>query len=377
MTSIKDPKKKNWPYLFFLLVFIVLIILPIIVVGIGNQLSGYRINRNTNQYQVKGLSAIRTGIDTVCVSNSDTSRDFFIPTRSLNEWNKFQSNKPSVLTVHSSCCGDLACNGSENCTSCPGDCGACPNCYFNSDCGVPNPEWGGPWTCAVNTIRGYRISYRCTTGNCVLNYTLANYSICGGRENSRCRSSYSTCYNYCFDGTDNDSDSYIDAKDTDCGGCGNLECSSGSYCNTTTNCFSNGSSCGTGRVSVSNTCQCLNGGTFYSTSGGGGSCGSPCYYRDVPGKYVIVAPFGYNCSNGTNVTLQNCPNGSYNPPGGGASCRACGAGTHTNGMTGANSCSQCTAGYYCPRGVQIPCPSGSTSYAGARDIGGCFTGGTP
>ena len=366
MKFIENLKKKNRHNLFFLLIFIVVIVLPIIVIATGSQLAGYKINRNTSQYKVMGLSNIRTGIDIVCVTNSDASRDFFVPTRTLNEWNQFQANKPTALTVHTSCCGDLVCNGTETCVTCPGDCGSCPPaCYSASDCG--SASWSGPWSCSGQTVRGYWNTYSCNSGNCVLNSTLSNYVLCGGGEDSRCINGYNTCYAYCSDWVDNDNDGYMDGKDTDCLGCANYECiwSGQASCSESTNCFLNGGSCGTGRVWVSGTCQCTNGNTYYASSN---SCGGPCFYNNTAGAYVTVNS-SYNCSTGAGVNNPiACPKGSYNPVGGGNSCRVCPAGTYSG--TGANSCSQCQAGHYCPRGIQLPCPSGQTSNAGAAS---CFS----
>jgi len=370
MLFLKKLRKKIGGNLFIFLIFLVLLVIPVIVIGIDNQDTGYSIGRNTSKI-LSGLTNAGDTIDKRCIINNDASRDFFIPTKSANEWLKFKLNKPTSVTVYDSCCGDDVCNGSETCTTCATDCGACPACYSSGDCGSVGSEWSGTWVCSGQTIRGYKYSYSCVSGNCVLNSTLTDYKVCGGGENSRCLSGNFACQSYCSDWSDNDGDSYIDGKDTDCGGCGGLECTwyGQSSCSETSNCFINGVTNAIGQVSVSNTWQCPYGGTFYAAFGG--SCGSSCYYSNPAGAYVSVSS-SYNCSNGFGVNLIVCPEGSYNPPGGGASCSVCPLGTHSNG-TGANSCTQCAAGYYCPRGVQIPCPSGSTSNPGAAS---CYTTGT-
>ncbi|MDI6770529.1 MAG: hypothetical protein QMD04_12765 [Anaerolineales bacterium] len=60
-------------------------------------------------------------------------------------------------------CGDGSCNGSENCSSCPGDCGACctpscssPYCGQGDGCGgtCASTDAGAPGAPALNPVNG-------------------------------------------------------------------------------------------------------------------------------------------------------------------------------------------------------------------------------
>lgn len=84
---------------------IFLCIFSFLTMGIDSVNSGYRVNKGS----VKAIQAHGT-----CrkISNSSTSKDFFIPTKSANEWNAFLSKLPVELSI-SNCqsCLDVFSNG--------------------------------------------------------------------------------------------------------------------------------------------------------------------------------------------------------------------------------------------------------------------------
>lgn len=114
-----------------------------------------------------------TGPDSICkkVTNNGNA-DIFVPIKTTAEWQGFLSNLPSGVTVADCAfCGDGACNGAENCSSCPADCGSCAYCGDGScnggetcstcpgDCGICPTTCGawGNWYdghCTGNLIYG-------------------------------------------------------------------------------------------------------------------------------------------------------------------------------------------------------------------------------
>ncbi|MFZ4632281.1 MAG: hypothetical protein ACOYL8_03740, partial [Patescibacteria group bacterium] len=68
-------------------------------------------------------TSITTSTPGTCIINS-SSNDYFIPTRTINEWNAFVGNKPAGVSL-AGCCGDKNCSaaGGENVTNCATDCG--------------------------------------------------------------------------------------------------------------------------------------------------------------------------------------------------------------------------------------------------------------
>lgn len=369
MKFIENLKHKNWQKLLFLLIFMFLIILPIVVVGLNKEREGWKMYNNT-LLEITGTQEIGESVTQVCLDSLDynNTNDYFIPDKTANEWAQFKANKPSSIHISSSCCPDGVCAGGENCATCYEDCGSCA-CTVSADCGIRYPEWQDPWSCSGNNIRGYKNGYKCESYQCLTTSILNTYGTCGGGENSRCRTGYNTCGTYCTGGSDDDGDGYADAKDSDCGGCNFLECQSDPYCNTITNCFNNGVTCGPGMKSISGTCQCVTG-AYRSRSN---NC-ITCTAQASAGAYLTLES-SYSCRSGYGVIRNSCPKGSYNPvENPGESCKVCPSGTYSG--IGANSCTQCAVGYYCPRGIQIPCPSGKTSDAGAGTIQGCYSTGT-
>jgi len=60
-------------------------------------------------------------------------------------------------------CGDASCSGTEDCTSCPADCGACPTvvCTANEDCGSDN--YTGSLFCQEGNVYQNYLTYVCSS----------------------------------------------------------------------------------------------------------------------------------------------------------------------------------------------------------------------
>lgn len=94
---------------FTFLLIALFIVAPFLVLAIDNTLDGYRIKKNALSIPVFWNTAnIITPVDTTpigtCINNT-SSYDYFVPTRTINEWNAFINKKPSGVTLVG-CCGD-------------------------------------------------------------------------------------------------------------------------------------------------------------------------------------------------------------------------------------------------------------------------------
>lgn len=358
--TFKNMKLALGRYKFIVLIFLaLLIIIPILVFGDSyTYLTGYPSIHNVPRPlpDITNISRTRT-----CVFNT-SANDYFVPTKTVGEWDAFLANKPSGVTT-GACCGDLICNNGETFASCPGDgCSSCGDYICNngetratcsSDCCTDASQCGTSTNCGVDTTCSgttqscslFR-TYSCN-GSCSYSDGLKT-SRCGGGENSMCDSGACTnkCsnqYPYGFAG-DNDSDTFADAKDPDCGGCGDL-CTGGatSGCNPNTNCYANGGSCTDGGIWLNGQCM-----------GQAGACVPAC------SGYTPV------CSNHTceDWGQPDCPPGYYGANG---SCTECQYGYWSYENSGVDyQCYSCSANSQCLYGVEIPCPSGTGNNGGVN-----------
>lgn len=92
-------------------------------------------------------------------------------------------------------------------------------------------------------------------------------------------------------------------------------------------------------------------------------------YYSTGGAYSATptAP-GDGCLSGHQC--GQCPAGAQSNAGA-SSCSTCSDGTYSN-ASGATTCKDCEAGYYCTDGNRYECPAGSTSYAGKSAITDCY-----
>ena len=157
-----------------------LIFIPLIV--FGDALNGYKSLKNGGSntmpvfhYADNSLSSV-AAIGT-CISNT-SGNDYFIPTRTLNEWNAFFSHQPSGVTL-TTCCGDGACNGGENCSNCPTECGVCTCSSFTYS------NWSGCCNGTQSRSITSKSPANCTGGSPVTSQSCSSYV--SGCETGTCR----------------------------------------------------------------------------------------------------------------------------------------------------------------------------------------------
>lgn len=252
-----------------------------------------------------------------------------------------------VCTGASSACPtDSYANGSTICTAASAASGSCRLTGYkctgsSSTCGVTDPFYtytttsgtvwtGSAWTtpppqcnagafyCNGNEIRQYTLGCD-TSGNCNVNSGSVSVATCTGAENSRCVGGIGTCQDLCSDGSDNDGDTWIDTKDTNCNPLAKQECSSGECCDTATGNFKAA-------------------GTYVA------NCGKCTGLSETPGNQLNTEDGLNECTSTTsNCQLNTCSGTS----------RACGyktAGTTCNASAGVcDPAETCTgASYTCP-----------------------------
>lgn len=248
-----------------------LIFIPLIV--FGDTLGGFRSfsgNRNNAipvfHYADNSLSSI-AAIGT-CVQNT-SGNDYFVPTRTINEWNNFFSHQPSGIAL-TTCCGDGACNGSESCSSCPSECGSCACQYIYSDWTACNANTGanrtrtivsyGPTNC-TGTPEPLSVACcaGCLSGTC-MDQVVYNGTSCLGSAIATNRNMCTTDpLNTCF------VRSPMSSKDVSDNGCYH-EChtiiagckNSGDSCRSSSVYVNNASCSGGPTTTVSNTCEPTN-----------------------------------------------------------------------------------------------------------------------
>ena len=181
-------------------------------------------------------------------------------------------------------------------------------------------------------------------------------SVCGGGENSRCVSG--SCSNLCSDSVDNDGDSFKDAQDTECGAGGCQQCLSGACCNSTTACYTSGSTCraSAGVCDIAESCsgssascpvdsfransyKCYDG----SPTGSSGTCRTTDTDQYCSGVAAAcngstVPIYGYASTNGQVWNASSWINASY------AGVNAGVTGPTCNGQTPRYAVYGCTAG---------------------------------
>ena len=220
-------------------------------------------------------------------------------------------------------CSDGLCNGAETCTSCPGDCGACPTC--------PNGTCGAGETCST------------CPQDCGACPTCPNGSCSGGETCSTCPQDCGACPPACPDGTCNGTETCSSCA-SDCGACPPA-CPDGT-CNGTETCSTCAQDCGAcPPVCPDGTCN----GTETCSS-----CASDC------GVCPPACPDG-SC-NGTE-TCSSCP----------SDCGACPPACPDGACNGTETCTTCPQDCgacppTCPNGT---CGAGETCTTCPQDCGAC------
>jgi hypothetical protein len=121
--------KKNWQsFQIIILTFLILVFLivaPVLVFGLNTVDTGYTSFQSQTK-KIEDLAAI--GAANKCVVNNST-KDYFVPTKTIGEWNAFLGNLPVNVSTRSMCgpvsdlsCVDGVCSGSETYANCWEDC---------------------------------------------------------------------------------------------------------------------------------------------------------------------------------------------------------------------------------------------------------------
>jgi hypothetical protein len=213
-----------------------------------------------------------------------------------------------------------------------------------------NTGYGSGQYCTTSSYSGYsqRLAYGCTTGGASDTSTpkaTCNQSQCLNMNENGVSCTGGNCVgtSNCSDGSDNDGDSYTDALDPQCGGCGQCNSSCGAGCSAQ-GCYVNGGICSYGGWSA------------YTNSAGS------CYAYRTRAYYVwsncscVYAGDDYEYSYGSNGQVWN---GSAWA--GASSGNKCG--------TGSYSCSGTTSiqlGYYACNGG-----NSCSTYMGTYQVGTC------
>jgi len=141
---------------FFSISFLVIIILiPTLVFAINNRLDGYRVPASKTLYTISYTNPSGDAATPMVAIQNDSSVDYFVPTKTWNEWSAFYSGQSRLGVAVKDYCGGGVCEtATENCDNCPQDCCIsgcefpdwCVNktIYFNSkDCGATGSSMAG------------------------------------------------------------------------------------------------------------------------------------------------------------------------------------------------------------------------------------------
>jgi len=112
-------------YLIFsiLIIFSFLIFKPFLVNGEGTTDTGWRVNGGLTEKVTYYTSSANVATTSTCIINS-SSNDYFIPTKTYNEWISLTTKMSSRGMAPSTCpvaqsCGDGTCDINENTDNCP------------------------------------------------------------------------------------------------------------------------------------------------------------------------------------------------------------------------------------------------------------------
>lgn len=182
--------------------------MPNIVFGEGTTATGYRVNKNTtgNVTNARGQA---------CKVLNNSTRDYFIPTKTRQEWDAFSiTGRPANVTA--GCCGDTICHVSlsETCSSCPGDCGVCPpvcgdgTCNGTETCSSCSSDCGACVVCGDSICSSSETSASCPADcpGCCLDLLQSQPAGCSGLI---CRTDIGA-NNYCFQVCNNASTGFVD-----------------------------------------------------------------------------------------------------------------------------------------------------------------------
>ncbi len=170
-----------------------LLFIPLIVFAVGQVLGGYILHSNNGNNYIPIFwnvnndgNNISTSTGGICFDNL-SSNDYFVPTRTFNEFQSFTTNSPTGVSVHTGCCVDGNCDPGETPTNCPADCS--PTAVFCSSLNwvnmtsvcttgglcssVPVYKGSNPSNCGINDT--YDLGRYCTRDIATCLCTLARW----------------------------------------------------------------------------------------------------------------------------------------------------------------------------------------------------------
>lgn len=125
LNIFKNMNLKNWRLKAFVLIFFVFLFSQSsISFGALNSLQdGWRVNKNFTKQVTYYTSSANVATTSTCIINS-SSNDYFIPTKTYNEWISLTTKMSSRGMAPSTCpvaqsCGDGTCDINENTDNCP------------------------------------------------------------------------------------------------------------------------------------------------------------------------------------------------------------------------------------------------------------------
>jgi len=249
--------KKKFQVLFWLVLVAAAIVLPMVVFGYNTSDTGYKAVAGS---ELSGMIIANTSLKCNVANNAGV--DYFIPTKTMGEWNNLKA-RGSALSLYISCCNrDGYCDDTiESCSSCPRDCGVCGTGSICGDgsCGAGENATNCPYDCTLGCCTGpgscnsITIGVRCTKypeEGCSWNgsaprcypFTYCGDNVCNGSENN------SSCPQDCYVGDNrcNTASGENCSNDPqDCGACicGNGICDGSDTC---ANCPGDCGSCASG-----------------------------------------------------------------------------------------------------------------------------------
>lgn len=193
-------------------------------------------------------------------------------------------------------CGNGTCGGSETCSTCASDCGACPTqycgdgaCNAGETCGSCASDCGSCNTCGNNSCDGGENCSNCANdcGGCDAGATCPNGSCDGSEWCGNCSADCGACTS-CGDGTCNGTETCASCA-SDCGVC--LTCGDGS-CNGAETCAACATDCGACDAEFCGNASCAGFENCSTCSSDCGACAENQAWFQVSGGHIGSANEG-------------------------------------------------------------------------------------
>ena len=101
---------------------VIILLIPILVFAINNRLEGYKIRSSLVSEDISYTNPSGAAATPMVVIQNDSSKDYFVPTKTWNEWSAFYSKQAPLAVTVKDYCGGGVCESPETCADCPQDC---------------------------------------------------------------------------------------------------------------------------------------------------------------------------------------------------------------------------------------------------------------